>query len=143
MKLYEIINPSDAYTMEAEEFRLTAAAVLLLGEGHWGLKGITDETEEVPVFLFGGHEPWLEAQGLSPIGDFVEEHAAEIAKVLDSVLIGDADERRAFQRAMDAVKDPEDRAAAWAEWHDEKRSSLNDIGSHAKSLASALRARPA
>ena len=36
MKLYEISNPSDPYTIRAE-FKIAAAAVLLLGRGKMGL----------------------------------------------------------------------------------------------------------
>ena len=36
--LYEIINPSDPYTLKADDFKIAAAACLILGDGQYGLE---------------------------------------------------------------------------------------------------------
>lgn len=138
MKLYEIIKPGDPYTLKAPSFDVAAVAVVVLGEGAYGLQGITDESEQMPAFLLGGAEEWLTEAGLWPLDEFVKSQRSEVRAALDSVLIGSARERTAFDRAMSVVQSAQDRRAAWAEYHDEKRSSLNDIGTKAKRLAQEL-----
>lgn len=137
--VYEIINPSDPYTLKASSFKVAAAATTLLGEGAWGLRGVGESEETMPVLLFGGGEEWLTQQDMWPIGDFIDANHEAVVQALDTVLIGDANERIAFDRAMAAVTSDADRQAAWAAYHEEKRSSLRDIGGYAKELVQYLR----
>jgi hypothetical protein len=127
MKLYEISNPSDPYTIRAE-FKIAAAAVLLLGQGKMGIHTDSGEDEEMPLFIFGGHEEWLKKQGMDPLDEFIKAHLLEIADALDTVLIGSYRNRATFEKVIENIKDPEERQKARATYHDEKRSSLNDIG---------------
>jgi len=107
--LYDIINPSDPYTMEAADFEIAAAAVMLIGIGKYPAlpKG---EGESVPAFITGGHDQWF-------IGKFgrdlhgtlqhvIQHRNADLVAALESVTLGA-----------------------------EERTSLNDIGGRAKSLA--------
>jgi hypothetical protein len=137
--IYEIINPSDAYTMVAESFHVAAAAVLLLGQGKLGLSCEEDPEQHVPVMLFGGAEEWLKKHGLEDLSGFIESHKGEVATALESVLIGDIIDRKTFERVLSVIKDQDERNAARAAYHDEKRSSMNDIGRAAWIYAAALR----
>lgn len=111
---FEIVNPSDKYTMEAVDLEVAAVAVSLLGDGAYPLTGLgEDEGQDVPPFLFGGHDEWFAQKfgmNFEETGRHVIEHRhSELADALDSVTI------------------------------EGRRSSLNDIGGRAKNLSIAVR----
>lgn len=135
--IFEIANPSDAYTIEGEILPC-GVATMFLGEGKYGLKDERGETA-MPIFLFGGHEPWLKENGGESLDAYVSGHRAEIATALESVLIGDFADRKRMLGVLACISDPVERAAAQAAWHDERRSSMNDIGARAVRLAKRLR----
>jgi len=115
---FNIINPSDPYTMEADDFKIAAVAVCLLGSGKYPLNGI-DNDLNVPPFLFGGHDEWfIEKFGgtyEAVAGAVIKTRGEELARCFDSVTLQAA-----------------------------RRSSMNNIAGHAKDLAAAvLRARSA
>jgi hypothetical protein len=114
---FEIINPSDPYTMEAEDLEIAAVAVSFLGAGRYALQGIgKDAGTDVPIFLFGGHDEWFaEKFGMDfdATSTHVLDHRAEaLATALDSVTLGRAE-----------------------------RSSLNNIKATAQALSNAVRKR--
>jgi predicted aminopeptidase len=139
MTLYEIANPSDAYTIEGELLPC-AIATLLVGEGAYGLKTVDGETA-APIFLFGGHEEWLKERGVDDMPTYLEnpEHRAEVAAALETVLIGDFADRKRMERVLACVTSDDERTKAKAAWHDERRSSMNDIGRRAALYAKRLR----
>jgi hypothetical protein len=107
---FELINPSDPYTFTAPDLETAALAVVLLGRGQYGGKSL-DGGEDVPIFLFGGHDEWFaEKFGRTPKEslDHIEHEA--IAACLDTLTLGRAE-----------------------------RSSMNNIGKGATLLAAALR----
>lgn len=112
MTRYEIINPSDYCTITAEVELVAAVAVLMIGEGNYGL-GEIDGERLMPLFPFGGHEPWLRERGVDDLGAWILAHEPELADALDSVSLRPGAER----------------------------SSLNDICGYAKQLAGMLRAK--
>jgi hypothetical protein len=141
--VWEIINPSDAYTIEAPDFRTAAAAVLVLGEGKYGLRPEDeDEGESMPLFLFGGHEGFLATHfgGEDGLGEFIRDNPGPLADAFDSVLLGRFDRRRDYKAALAAIDDPVKREQFRDAWHD-NRSSLNDIGGRARDIARHLRGR--
>lgn len=142
MAIYEIGNPSDAYTIKGELLPC-AAATIGLGVGHYGL---TDEKGEIvlPVFAFA-REPekalddWMAGHGAPEgFGLYVETHRAEVADALDAVVIGKHRDRLEFEDAI-SVMNSEQAAEFEAKRHDLRRSSMNDIGARAKRLAHWLR----
>lgn len=142
MRLYEIINPSDPYFLEAEDFKEAAVAVLMLSP-RLGLEEVGEGGASMPVFIFGGMEKWLDAN-VCPVKDidrFMEGHAGGIAAALESVLIGKPGERKVFEAAMGAIDDPKKREDFRLKWHEGKRSSLNNIGAEAWDLARRIRAK--
>lgn len=112
---FEIINPSDPYTITAPDLEIAAAAVVLLGNGKYSLEG-KDGTPDVPFFLFGGHDEWFQEKFDRSLNESIEwilgSRAEELAACLDSVKIGSAE-----------------------------RSSMNDIGGRAKAIAANIRKR--
>jgi hypothetical protein len=108
---YEIINPSDPYTIEHSDFLALAAACVLLGNGQYGLQPIGHDGERVPIFIFGGFEAWWAAHSPeADIDDYIEKNTQAIAEAMESVSLTSG-----------------------------RRSSLNDIGGRAKKWAAHLR----
>lgn len=116
---FEIINPSDPYTIEADDLEIAAVAVSLLGDGKYPLVGLGDAAgQDMPPFLFGGHDEWfIENFG----GDFEEVGRKVITHRLDALI-----------HSFDSVK-----------LEVAQRSSINDIGGYAASWAERLRKRQA
>ena len=112
---FEIINPSDPYTMEADDLEVAAVAVCLLGNGKYGLSRIGgDRGTEVPPFLFGGHDEW-----------FTDKFGADFERTAERVLNQRGD---ALARAFESVT--LERA---------ERSSMNNIGGKAQELGRVVR----
>ena len=114
---FEIINPSDPYTMEADDLRVAAVAVCLLGNGKYGLDALGEDRDKgnnVPVFIFGGHDEWFEPR----FGATYEDTAKQVLEQRTDALA----------RAFDSV------TLLRAE-----RSSMNNIGAKAKELARVVR----
>lgn len=138
MSLYEICNPSDRYSIVSDSEVVACVAVMLLGEGAYPLTGKTATGEErtvCPAFMFGGDPvKWMQDTYATSIDDVIAYQKPQLAEVLDSVRIGDPSERASMQDAEIALG---------REWmlkrHDEKRSSINDIGRRAWKLAERLR----
>lgn len=111
--LFEIINPSDPYTMESDSLEVAAVAVCLLGSGAYGLKELdSSEPLEVPIFLLGGHDEW-----------FQEKFGRTFKESADHV------DAESMAKCLESVKLPEGH----------ERGSLNDIGGRAQQYASAYR----
>lgn len=112
---FNIVNPSDPYTMEADDLLIAAVAVCLLGDGKYPLDGI-DNDLRVPPFLFGGHDEWFTDQFGGTfeaiVSSAIDTRGEELARCLDSVTL-----------------------------QSERRSSMNNIGARAQSLAKAVRSK--
>ena len=128
--IYEIANPSDAYTMKCDNFHVAAVAVAILGNGAYGIEG-------TPVLF--GWDDWLTAQKIN-LDTFIPEHREQIALALESVLIGSKGDREEVEATLKRIL-PGQREAWLAERHDKRRSSMNDIGAKAQRMAQALRAK--
>lgn len=135
MKLYEVINPSDAVTFEAESDDVAAIAVLFLGRGKYGC---TDEqgSDVLPLLLFGS-DGWIEKfcadRKLADLSDFLSANAEALAKALESTSVCSLANRKALVAAVGP--DP----VALERWNEAKRSSLNNICAAARKLAAAFR----
>jgi hypothetical protein len=131
----EIINPSDAYTMECENFVVGVAAVAVLGNGHLGLK--SEDGEQTSPILFGWEE-WFAAQDVPDLSAFVDQNKLAIAAALASVRIGRPKDRQAEAAAVKYMS-AEDAEKYRTEIHDVRRTSMNDIGGRAWQIAKKLR----
>jgi hypothetical protein len=139
--LYEIVNPSDAYTVECPDLQIAMVVCILLGRGQYALRPLEENAVAVPMFMFGGLEKFCEKNFKKPDAEVVQhcmkQRADEVAAALDSVLIGSPADRAAFyaQAPTTAAEFEQERAT----YHDKKRSSLNDIGGRAYQMAANLR----
>lgn len=131
--LYDIINPSDPYTMEADTFAAALGAVAILGEGRYGLQPLGHSAPKVHPILFGdwprevykaaGVEP-RNATGLMARMNSDAEFNEAVAKALDSVRYGNVADRA-------IPRDP----------NNDRRSSTNNIGGYAWKYAEAMRGK--
>jgi len=136
--IYEIINISDPYTIAGENFAAVCMAVSIIGEGQYALRRENGESA-MPAFLFGGHDKWFLQEFGKDFSTVAEELAKEdIAEALESVLIGNLEDRRAFE-AIYHDAEPAAREEARQQWHEERITSLNDIGATACEWAASLR----
>ena len=108
--IYEIINPSDPYTIEHSDFLALAAACVLLGNRQYALNPVGHDGEKVPLFIFGGFDKWWAERATLSFDDYLEANKLTIADALDSVKLQSGE-----------------------------RSSMNDIGGRAKKWAEHLR----
>ena len=132
---YELINPSDPYTFLAESHEIAALTVFILST-MYGAKSKSGE-EEVPLFLFGGSEEWyVEQFGRTP-AEGIDALKKGIAEALDSFMLGDFEDRRRYNAALNAITDEDKKKQFKVEWQD-GRSSLNDIGAFAHRTAKKL-----
>ncbi len=112
---FDIANPSDPYTMEADDLQVAAVACCLLGNGKYGLTGLGEDAgQDVPVFLIGGHDEWF-------VSKFGMDYEATATHALNH-------RNDALARAFESVT-----------LGREERSSMNDIGGKARGIAEALR----
>jgi len=143
MKQYEIINPSDACTVEAEDSTVAAVAILLLSEGAYGCRD-EEGNDFLPPLVFGGEEAvngWLESVGIGDLGEYVNEKREAIAAVLDSAMYGKFVDRRAYKKGLELIDDEAKRKEWRDAWEDDRRTSMTKICQAAWSYARALRAR--
>lgn len=141
--LFEIINPSDPYTMEAPDLEIAACAVCLLGSGQYGLNELSgDKSGHVPVFLLGGHDEWFTKQFGKDFGASLNAvlmtRRQVLAGALASVRVGDASLRREFDAELAKLAADDEAAMFLTVFHDSKRTSMNDIGRHAWQLGVAI-----
>lgn len=141
--LFNIINPSDPYTMRAVELEVAAVAVCVLGEGKYALEEISgDRSGQVPFFLTGGHDAWFTKQFGRTFAESLNyvctRRHEELVKTLASVHIGTPADKAAFDERAAQCPDPEAVVELLHELHDAKRTSMNDIGRRAWQMAQAL-----
>lgn len=143
MRLYELVNPSDAYTLRAESRAVACAAALVLGAGAYALEDLSSPyaaDQGMPLFLLGGGQEWfLERFGVA-FASFLATRGEEIAACLDTVVIGKVPDRLLYDEAMALITEADSREKWAAVWHERKRTSLNDIGARARKLSARLRA---
>jgi hypothetical protein len=117
--IFNIVNPSDACTLESDDLAAAGAACTLLGEGRYALRELGGDAE-VPLFLFAKLDridAWFREHGGENLNGVLSTKLPAIARALESVKLGTPDRR------------------------DVERSSLNDIMGRAHELARQLRKR--
>lgn len=140
---FKLINPSDPITVVADDPFIAALAVLVLGDGHYGLCDEHDN-DVLPLLFLGGLDEWLERQGYTPaqLHELFAGHHAKIADVLDSAMVGEFRDRELYEEKLASLRSDPDALLAWkTRYNEERTSSLNDIVGRAHQLAAALRKR--
>jgi hypothetical protein len=142
MPVYEIVNPSDPYTIEGN-LTTVAIAVTILGRGMYSLR---DEDGEIvlPFFAFQGTKTmneWFNKQCRKTAQEYMDSIPNnELAECLESVVIGNFKDRETYFETLEKLE-PSKRKKWASQYHEKTRSSLNDIGRRAKKTAKELRER--
>ena len=97
MTEYELINPSDPYTFEAEDFETAALVVLSLGPAY-GAKPKSG-TDKVPIFLCtDSSKSYEENFGRTP-EDGLKAKSDSLADALESMMLGGFEDRGRYNAA--------------------------------------------
>lgn len=141
MPTYEIVNPSDAVTIQGELPACVVACVML--SSMYALVDEHDQNAGPNTILVQDPEKildkWLnEHTGLDTTA-FCEAHRAEVAAALASVQYGNFAARHTYERALALIDDPAKKEQWKTEWEDDRRSSMNRIVQHAWELAAQMR----
>ena len=135
--ILEILNPSDAVTIETDNIVPAGIAIMIVGDGWYGLENEEGE-QVVPITVLGSSEAWLKEHGVDNIEEYIKENRLKMAEILESVLYGHAEDRALFNAAIEKMS-KEDAQLYREQWNDKKRSSLNDIGAACLHYAKAFR----
>ena len=140
--IYEIANPCDAVTIEADDSVLASVAVIVLGHGAYGLYD-EDDRVVLPIFLLEKPEKlveWLTDHGIdsNKMDEFYARNGEEVAKILESMVYGKVEDRKALT-AMTEKMSASDRLDAIEKWNESRRTSMNNIGADARNIAKAFR----
>src|SRR6266700_3975891 len=73
--LFEIINPSDAYTFLAPDLAIATIVTVYLGEGQYGARQIGGELE-VPLMILGDPDAWFREHFNQSAEAFFESNGA-------------------------------------------------------------------
>lgn len=138
--LFHLINMSDPYTFEAPDLKTAALTTLLLGGGEYGAES-EDKSLEVPVMLLVGREgivQWFKDKcDLDITGVTIGDMREPVGKCLASFVIGSFEQRKIYEDMRTVLR--EDLQTDFKiKWHDDRRSSLNDIGRRAWRLSEQL-----
>jgi hypothetical protein len=130
MKTYEIINPSDPYSLQSDDFILACVTVALLGMGMYGISGSP---------IVRGWEPFFREKDVD-LDEYIPANWERLADCFDSVLVGTRTQQDREVVEFKFISQTElDREARYARWHKNKRKSANDIGAKARANAAHLR----
>lgn len=143
MQTYEIINPSDPYTLQATSDQVAIVATMILGCGQMGLADEEGNTV-LPLLFLSSKEEFKNFCAKKNIpsnsSEFLKEgnNRSEVVDALSSVLLGTFKDRRTYDRGLKLIETEEGKREWKDQWHDE-RSSYNDIGRTAWKLAESLK----
>lgn len=120
-----LTNPSDAITFLQDDRMAAAVAVMILGEGFYGLED--DQGGSIfPIFLLGGTGGWIKENIGEPLEDFIKRKAWDIARFLRTGLYGTPQDRVLFEEETKEMSDNQI-IQFRNSWNDKKRSSLTNI----------------
>lgn len=140
-EVYEIVNPSDLYTFRASSDKVALAVVLLTGEGKYSGKRMRDG-EDIGGMIAFLSTPDAEKKFAADFVDFgvwLRANRVDVIAALDSVLCMGASDRFLYETAIESKQTEAERIIFRDKVHDERRSSMNNIGAYAWKLADHFR----
>jgi len=138
--ILEIQNPSDAVTIETDDIVAAGVAIMIVGDGWYGLED-EEGKQVVPITALVGDGAWLKEKGITDIGGYIKANRLKMAEILESVLYGSAGDRGLFNAAIERMS-KKDAQLYRNEWNGKKRSSMTNIGAMCLHYAEAFRKMP-
>jgi len=146
---YEVVNPSDPYTLEWENFKIACVVTLIVGNGRYALEPLKDGGQKMPIFLMGGAVEWFKEEFGEELDDVIDNEKRDIVDCLRSIVIGSSADRDIYNETMRQFIEDSDWGVEESEaqtkwrkmWHDKKLSSMNDIGGRAWEIADKLESK--
>lgn len=141
---YEVVNPSDAATIIADEDVVAAVAVLVLSSGRYGVERVDGKPLDcpAPLIVFGGEQAyaeWCEQALGETLDNWLRTRRADVAVCLASCLYGDAQDRASYDNAIELIESEQGKSEYRRRWEDDRRSSMNQICKRAWSMARQLK----
>ena len=127
-RLYDLVNPSDAITFRATPVEAAVLAVIFSASMLFVKDAETGATPEIEDPGAARDAIWANRAALDSYAD-----------AFDSFLVGSRTERALIEEIL-APLSGHDRAKRRAAWHDERRTSMNDICANTWAIAERLRA---
>ncbi len=134
--ILEIINPSDAVCLEADDISMAGVAVMMLSSAY----GLKNEQGEIvlPLMIFGGQDKWLKEHEVNDIDAYLKENRTKLADIFESVFYGHLQDKASFNSTISKMT-PERAKQYKKEWNEKRRSSLTNIEQYCLDYAKALR----
>lgn len=138
--VYEVSSPGEQYTFETDDFEVAALTMFSLGNLYGAVCGTESEDDimSIPVFVFGGASEWYQKQFGRSSDEGHKEKGEAVAEALDSIVLGDFDDRQEYNSALSVIADAEKREIYISEWQSRK-ISLHDICAKARERAENIR----
>ena len=133
--IFELINPHDFITLEAQDFRVACHATLILGKGAYGLVQV-EGRNAMPPMLWGGVPEWWKEVFEEDISEHLlsREEFHQICDILDSLLYATREERELLKTLM-----PDLEAQTRKRWLFERRTSEIPVVETAYQIAKTIR----
>lgn len=122
--LYELVNPSDKITFQADNEKVACYCAWTLSSGFW-VQNENWITYWIPAFH--GWDSLVEEVISKDIPKFIEENKNKIKKCFKSFMYWDFQNFKDFQNCLDAITDKEKKIVFLKKHEDNHRSSLNKI----------------
>lgn len=141
MPIYELVNPSDAYTFDTDDVQALCVGVAMYSNGWYG---ITDDQDKcvIGVTALGGIEEWAKEQfgSMEKLKEVLatKEFRLRIATALETIMIGKTGTRKALMMCLKEVPE-EKRKELQVKMIEEQRTSMNDIGGGMLRYAAGIR----
>lgn len=143
--IWEIVNPSDACTIEAPTLEPAALACILIGtSGQYALDpedGNKENSFPMMMFVQDADKYWITHFGHNMLEGF-KAHGDDVITALQSIIYGSIADRHTFFRLLGTVE-PDKQTEFRRRWNDNRRTSMNDIGGRAMLMAEKLAERAA
>ena len=127
--LFELINPSDKITLEAENWAVASACAWMLSSMFW----VEDEDWKNRGSARFCDKEYVESVLWDP-KEFAKNNKEAMKKCFSSFMYGSFSDYRNFQKALSLI-DSEEKKEEYKKFNEDTRSSLNAIVKAARELA--------
>lgn len=133
---FKLINFSDPYTFEAEDYETAALVVLCLSTAY-GAES-RDGKISVPILHFADGVEWFKKEFDKDPKAALAEKREKVAEALMSMAFGSFRDRDVIKTTLECIDDESNRKKFMDTWND-RRTSLNDIGTQAHELGESMK----